>query len=140
MTSQQGHSQTQSTPEALELPVCSFFLLERKSKRKTRPHCPGAQAPAWVPLSLRASRFRPSEIDEVPFPMLVRIPHHHCEQSGALRICVPKLEFGNKEQISGVLFFLIRKKIEAKNSAPLSWCPSSCLGTPIPESFPLQTV
>ena len=30
--------------------------------------------------------------------MLVRIPHHNCEQSGALRICVPKLEFGNKEQ------------------------------------------
>ena len=30
--------------------------------------------------------------------MLVRIPHHNCEQSGALRICVPKLEFGNMEQ------------------------------------------
>ena len=27
-----------------------------------------------------------------------RIAHHNCEQSGALRICVPKLEFGNKEQ------------------------------------------
>ena len=52
------------------------------------------------PLSLRASSFRSSEIDEVPFPMLVRIPHHNCEQSGALRICVPKLEFGNKEQLA----------------------------------------
>ena len=48
---------------------------------------PGAQAPASDRLMLM-----------VPSPMLVRIPHHHCEQSGALRICVPKLEFGNKEQ------------------------------------------
>ena len=60
--------------------------------------CP--ELPAWVPLSLRASSFRSSEIDEVPFPMLVRIPHHNCEQSGALRRCVPKLEFGNKEQLT----------------------------------------
>ena len=33
--------------------------------------------------------------------MLVRISHHNCEQSGALWICVPKLEFGNKEQKIG---------------------------------------
>ena len=31
--------------------------------------------------------------------MLARIPHHNCEQSEPLRIYVPKLEFGNKEQV-----------------------------------------
>ena len=30
--------------------------------------CPGAQAPAWVPLSLRASSFRSSEMMRCPFP------------------------------------------------------------------------
>ena len=61
---------------------------------------PGAQAPVWVPLSLRASSFRSSEMMKFPLPMLERIPHHNCKQSRALRICVPKLEFGNKEQLA----------------------------------------
>ena len=60
--------------------------------------CP--ELPAWIPLSLRASSFRSSEIDEVPSPILVRIPHNNCEQSKALRMCVPKLEFGNKGQLA----------------------------------------
>ena len=60
------------------------------------PWCP--ELPACVPLSLRTSSFRWSEIDEVPSPMLVRIPHKNCEQSGELlRRCVPKLEFGNRK-------------------------------------------